>query len=113
MTKSDKRRISELATGYFAQLRKKKRTLKNPELQRAAKQVAKQAMHHFRTDGWPLSWSMLLDDVFYTAYGEQLEWYLISALPKNFKGGLDFTENGAVLSCANVKPKRKRGRGAK
>lgn len=49
----------------------------NKALEKAAKTIMKDITNHFKTDGWDLSFSSYVQDVFSTAFGHHLENYLL------------------------------------
>lgn len=68
----------------------------NKKLRAAAKKAVKEIEHHFKKDGWPLDYRFYKDEIFYYAFGEHLENYLIEALSKK-KGYYLRTEDGKFL----------------
>lgn len=54
-------------------------------LQKAAKKVARQMRDHMKKDGWDLSYSFYVNEVFYQAFGHHLENYLLDALRRQRK----------------------------
>lgn len=51
-------------------------------LQKAANQVVKDTITHFETDGWDLNYDGIVEDIFYTAFGCNLESFLFAAIDK-------------------------------
>lgn len=80
---------------------------KLPQFNKAAKKVAKEMMEHFKKDGWDLSYSQYVGDVFYEATGHHLENYLLKAL-KGQKLEIKFGNNihGMVIGKMNNKKKK-------
>jgi hypothetical protein len=73
---------------------------KNRKLDKAANEVMKEIEAHFKAEGkkaWPLSARHYITDIFYKAYGEQLENYLFKALFKTGKYMLKSGKNGGLV----------------
>lgn len=66
-------------------------------LKKAGKKVAKGVRKHFNTksDGWPLDYSLLIQDTFYEAFNHHVEDYLFPLLYKS--GLLLFIRDGTTV----------------
>jgi len=69
------------------------KTENNKELTKAAKKRFKSIDRHFKVDGWDLDLGFQITEVFYEAYGEHLETYLLKELFSNHKKGYYITVN--------------------
>lgn len=56
-----------------------------PKLEAAAKKVMRSINHHFKTDGWDLDYSFQVAEVFYEAFGYNLEEHLLPKLLKTYE----------------------------
>lgn len=82
----------------------------NRKLVNAAKLTVKEIDYHFKKDGWDLDLNFQVDEVFYKAYGEYLENYLIKELFSDPKKGYYITYSNKSSGCVI---KRKKVKGAK
>lgn len=62
------------------ELHRNKKLPKNKKLELAAKKVVKDLRKHFKEDKWALDYGLILEDIFYTAYGAHLEEYMMNAM---------------------------------
>lgn len=83
----------------------------NKKYIRAAKEVAKGMLEHFKKDGWDLSYSQYIEDVFYAANKEHLETYLFNEL-KNQNLAVKFGgPHGLTIGkCDDNKSKRRKSK---
>jgi hypothetical protein len=72
----------QLSEGLFSGSQKRETSPIRKALQKAANQVVKDTIAHFETDGWDLNYDIITEDVFYNAFGCQLESFLFSAIAK-------------------------------
>ncbi|NBP13500.1 hypothetical protein EBU95_03760 [bacterium] len=77
---------------------------KNNKLTKAAKKVMRTINGHFKKDKWPLSFSFLVEEVFYEAHGEHLSNYLLKEIATHNKYSLYVDDKGTlVINLANKK----------
>jgi hypothetical protein len=61
-------------------LKRRFKQLPNEHLKRAAKRVLKDVEKHMRTDGWPLDYGFLVEDIYWKAYRHHLSDYMLNVL---------------------------------
>jgi hypothetical protein len=87
-------------------LKRRFKQLPNEHLKRAAKRVLKDVEKHMRTDGWPLDYGFLVEDIYWKAYGHHLSDYMLNVLGSaKFKWQLS-TRNGSLILVQTNKAKR-------
>lgn len=82
--------------------------LSDKRLRLAAAEAASEIKHHMDTDGWDIRYSHYVTEIFYLAYGVELESYLLHALFN--KKGLNVslvTKDGDLVIKKNKKRKKK------
>lgn len=82
------------------------KTKNNQLFTKAAKRVMKTIDEHFKKDKWDLDLGFQVDEVFYEAYGEHLETYLMKELFSNPKKGYYITYS-PKLGSPVIRKKRK------
>jgi hypothetical protein len=75
---------------------------------KAASKVWKDALAHFKTDKWDLSYSFLVNEVFLEATGHNLENYLLAHIFKSGKFCLKSKDGALFISSTEKKEKGKK-----
>lgn len=91
-------------------------TKNNNELVKAAKLTMKEIDRHFKKDKWDLDFNFQVEEVFYKAFGEHLENYLIKELflkPKKGYYVVYSDKKGTVIRKRNINLRRKNGKSNK
>lgn len=75
----------------------------NKKLEKASQEVMKEINHHFKIDGWDLDFSVQLEQIFYHAFGHNLEIYLLPKVMKKY----DLIVKDGRLHISKKKRKKK------
>lgn len=89
-----------------------KKNLKNEKLKKSARKIFNRLhKEHFNSKpgGWPLNFQIVLEDVYYDAYGEYIESYLMNEIARKKCYGLKNNDNNRfVIYKLKNKPKKEK-----
>ena len=86
----------------------KSATRPNKELKAAGKKAFKALIAHFKKDKWDLDYSFIVTDIFQSAYGHNLENYLLAELATSKLPLSLESKEGRLVICLDNKPRKKK-----